>query len=132
LELVAIIGIVTAIAPFVIGHPEEVDYTIREKIKEVELYVGKELPKAWEYWNTYEGETKWGNKMFFSWDKQTHFAKAKGAITELQKYLQDEINKYEIEKKKGVAGMPAIPSWIWPVAIAGVPIAITGIIMAKK
>ena len=130
MELLAIIGIVTAIAPFVIGHPEEVDYTIRAKIKEVELYVGKELPKAWEYWNEYKKETDHGNEMFFVWDKRTYWAKAKGAIVELQKYLQDEINKYEMAKKKKVAGIPA--SWILPVGIAAIPIVIAGIIMAKK
>jgi len=129
MDAATLLGIVSAIAPYVIGHPEEIDYSIREKIQEVERYVGKELPKAWEYFNTYVDETKWGNSMFFIWDKRTHWAKAKGAIINLQKYLQDVINEYE--KKKKVAGIPKT-TWVIPIAIGGSIIAIAGALALRR
>jgi len=101
----------------IVGSPAKINYSIRDTIKEVEGVVGRSLPKAWKYWNTYKGETEWGNSMFFVWDKRTHWAKAQGAVTDLQSYLKKVLSDYEEEQKrkareaaKAVA-VEVVPTW---------------------
>ncbi|GAI23998.1 unnamed protein product, partial [marine sediment metagenome] len=93
---------IVALSGIVVGGNQGIDYSVREVIQETELRIAKQLPKAWNLWKRYEGETLWGNEMFFIWDARTHWAKASGALIDLQKYLQDQVNLYEKAQREKV------------------------------
>ena len=95
--LTAITGI-TSLVGLVTGKPQQVSYAIRDKITEVEKLIGKGLPKAWAHWKEYVSYTDWGNQMFFVWDKQVKWDKAKEHVEKIQKILEAEVKKFEATK----------------------------------
>lgn len=127
--LKAIFTAVLALKDLVFTSDHQVNYEIKGAIEEVEAAIGKSLPKAWEYWSTYKSETEWGNEMFFIWDARTHWAKAEGAIGDLQAHLKDELEKAEPRLREVGTWLKA--NWLYLMA-GGVGISLLIVLAIKS